>query len=276
MTAPTRPSRGWRFAWASGAPDKTGWKQYPLPVLDRRRWLDPLAGLVAALAGGLLWRFSFGAPDSVRVGQVVVGWGVVAGVWFHFRQLASRRTPSAALWPAVVIAVTGLGSLNFLLVPAVPRGWSTDFVVEDERGKTVFLPVAERRRITALWRTAALETRLLRPRLPDDVRVDDERLRLYDLADAASIRAMPEAEQKARGDAGDLGLPLLDAARAPAPLWKFRIVKVRLDANPGTRPSATVTATDGRCVLRFRLTRASSTSTEGLTWFLSRDRVEIE
>jgi hypothetical protein len=257
-----------RFAWASA--HAIAWTQYPLPPRPNP-WLALASGLAAAVVGGSLWSWSDGAPRNHRIALLVATFGVVASVWFHLRQLTRRRVPSTALWPATLIAVFGLGPLNFLLTPPPPRELPNSlFAVEDDRGRPASLSLAQGYEIEILW------TRMLIARVDVDSAYASRRsdaqtriLALYDAAGAATLAAMPADERKAKGDAGDLGLPLLDPEKLPRP-ERFEIVKLRLDPGPAGDRGATATATDGRTTLRFRLVRTSG------TWRFAAARVEFE
>jgi hypothetical protein len=244
VTTPARPTR--RFAWTST--HAIGWTQFPLPP-RRIAWLAPTGLLAAAVAGGSLWGWAAGAPGHLRLAALVVGFGIVAGTWFHLRQLAQRRVPTATLWPGMLFAVFAFGPLNFLLTPPSPADLPTSAFVEDHVGRTALLSSAEGQDVEVLW------LRLEFAEIDAREGSADKRLDLYDAAGAAVLRALTTEERASRGDAGELGLPLLGAAKRPR-LDSLRIVRLRLDSDVAPL-GATATATDGRATLRFRLVRTS-------------------
>lgn len=235
--------------------------QFPLLAPRRRPWTGSLAGLVMAVWGGLLWRGSDAAPWKLRAAELLVACGVVAAVWFHFRQLSLRRTPTTALWPGVLVALTGLGPCNALLDSPPHFREPPEVRVVDGHGNAVRLPRADRRRVAELWFRIGFQ-------MPDD-------LSLYAPDDAARIRALPDAERWEKGGAGELGLALLHLSALRSPLKEWEITEFRLDGDPGMCAEATATATDGTSVIRFGLVRARPDAAQPPTWFLSSTKVEF-
>jgi len=257
-----------RFAWTSAL--EIGWTQYPLPS-RRVALLAPAAGLAAAVFGGSLWRWAENAPGRLRIAAVVLAFGLVGSAWFHLRQIARRRIPGHALWPATLIAAFGLGPLQFLLAPPDPREIPTAaFAVEDDRGRPAFFSFADGSAVQSLWMELEFATFDLDS--GDASRrsaAEPGLLALYDPADAASLAAMTVDERKSKGDAGEIGLPLCVAAKLPR-LHRLEIVKLRLDSGQAQQRGATATATDGRTTIRFRIVRAAG------TWRFAAEKVEFE
>jgi hypothetical protein len=248
-----------RFDWASGALDPLiGWAQLPGRPRPSPAWLGPAAGLATAVVCGIAWRWSDGAPTSLRVALLLVTSAAVGAVWFHLRQTARRRVPVTGVWPAALIYLVGFGPLNYVFSPSALPTPDVALLVEDERGRRAALSAGEKRGLVRAWKLLQTVCGLSGAAPDASWTLTKERLLpLYAPQDAAAIEALPAAERDEKAAVGALGAPLLFASRADLHAGAFEVIHVRLDSG-----GALVTATSDVLMLKFRLVRA----TDDLGW----------
>ena len=286
---------------ASGAAEEP----QPQPVSGRRSRLA-VASALAAAAGvvthtiafalgrpldgseSALWQWIVCAalPDLAAV--ALVG-GSIAGIIAWVRILNSDGRLRGVAWAAVgaLLPFAALcAGAPFSLFTSEPGGLlsqsgpapPTYFVAEAEGGVASSVSAEERRRIDHLW------DRLRR--LPPQPTLDDVAA-LYAAPDLEALKAMDSSARTAEARAGTLGMPLLPRSALSIPdLELYSLTRVRFETAPPEKPSApgdvgpclaaTATASDGRRVIRFRLSRRRDGSGAVSDWYFARGKVEFE
>jgi hypothetical protein len=288
---------------ASGAAEE------PLPASGRRSRLAVGAALAAA-AGVVTYTIAFALgrpldgsesalwhwivcaalPDLAAV--ALVG-GSIAGIVAWVRILNSEGRLRGVAWAAVgallpVAALCAGAPLSLFtsdpgasLSPAGPAP-PTYFVAEAEGGVAASVSAEERRRIDHLW------DRLRR--LPPQPTLDDVAA-LYAAPDLEALKAMDAPARTAQARAGTLGMPLLPRSALSIPdLELYSLTRVRFETAPPEKPTApgaaagdggpclaaTATVSDGRRVIRFRLSRRRDGSGAVSDWYFARGKVDFE
>ncbi len=236
---------------------------------------------------------------------IVPAWIASIVAWARIQQSENRLRGRA--WAAVgtflpVVACCLGAPLAYLLTPGLTHRTGhepdsqpalvrpKDYVAESAHGTPIPIPADDDARICELWERAQ--------ELPAAPTLDDVS-DLYHDADRNAMRAMLDDRLAAEARDGLLGLPLLirTQERIDVDLPRFRLTRVRFDITTsseivnlpiaptpsdlsgGGARNAIVTATDGRRVIRFPLSRrrlGPATDNRLSEWFFARGKVEIE
>jgi len=264
------------------------------PFADARRSRLAVAGGLATGAGAavlaaawVIGRASGPHPSSawvwllftgVPVAVIGAGWiaSIVAWVRIHSSNGRLRGRAWAVTGTFLPLVLSCAGAPLAFFDPVVtgpeapePATQKSYFVAESADGSSVKIPPEDERRIDELWARAC---RLpARPTLAD---AED----LYSRSDREVLKSLNPAGLAKDARAGEFGLPLLPRDVLSCPdLSMYSLTRVRFGAPiasdrvaPDCR--AVATATDGRRVIRFTLTRDSSRS----EWYFGAYKVEFE
>jgi hypothetical protein len=228
--------------------------------------------------GSWTWSVFFGLPAlaslTMAVGCVVsvVAWVRIRGSDGRLRGLAWAVLGTLA--PVLVccagaplaLVTKGTGTPGHAAAGPAPR---TYFAAESADGKRVKIAPEEERRIDELW---ARVRRL--PAVPTLADAED----LYSPSDRKVLKSLIPAGLAKDARAGEFGLPLLPRDVLSCPdLSTYSLARVRFGApipsnlvEPECR--AVATATDGKRVIRFVLTRDDGRS----DWYFGPYKVEFE